>query len=99
MGRRDGRLSVTAPFWRHCAGKPRGICSARSFPPHRNERLETAEDEALGIERRLAGAIHALILMHPFLGGLEIGLAGPDLPGEDDLLALLRGDRAAEIRL
>jgi hypothetical protein len=37
--------------------------------------------------------------MHPGLGGVEALLVGPDLPGEDDLLARLGGDGAAEVGL
>src|SRR5216683_2571585 len=70
-----------------------------SSPAHRKDRLEAAEDEALGVERRLPGRIHARVLVHLLLGDLEARLVGPDLPGEDDLLAVFGGDRAAEVGL
>src|SRR5258708_21242122 len=70
-----------------------------SAPAHRKDRLEAAEDEAPGVERRLPGRIHARVLVHLLFGGLEARLVGPDLPGEDDLLAVFPSDRAAEVSL
>src|ERR1700761_2388663 len=35
--------------------------------------------------------------MHSGFGGFQRRLVGPHLPGEDDLLAILRSDRAAEV--
>jgi hypothetical protein len=66
---------------------------------HHVEGPEAAEDETLGVERNFARDLETLVLVHPGFRALERRLVGPDLPGEDDLLALLCSDRAAEIRV
>src|SRR5437764_545182 len=74
-------------------------CHRISIPAHQRDRLEAAQDKALGVERRLPGGIETLVLVHLRLGRIEARLVGPDLPGEDDLLALLCRNRAAEVSL
>src|SRR5579872_1248337 len=78
---------------------PTRLRAEPSVAPHREDRLKAAEDQAAGVEGRLARGVHARVVMHPLFGRLEGLLVGPDLPGEDDLLARLRGDCAAEVGL
>src|ERR1044072_7702796 len=80
------------------SGGKETLCLSIS-PAHFEERLEAAEDQALRIEGRLAGLIHARVLVHLLFGGGEARLVGPDLPGEHDFLAGLRRNRAAEVGL
>jgi hypothetical protein len=61
--------------------------------------LEAAENESFRVERRIVGGIHARIVMHPFLGGLEGRFIGPDLPRKNDLLTFPGGYGFAEIGL
>src|SRR4029077_12420380 len=70
-----------------------------SVPAHGEHRLEAAEDQAAGVERRLAGSVHPRVLVHLGLGVVEALLVRPDLPGEDNLLARLGRHRAAEVGL
>lgn len=69
----------------------------RLIPPHHMERCEAPDNQPLRVERNLTRDIKHPVGMHPLLGRIEALLVGPDLPGEDDLLALLRGDRLAEV--
>src|SRR5450432_4946133 len=87
--REAARASLAS--WR-LGGSPdhhRASVPSRSTPAHREDRLEAAQDKAFGVERRLPGRIQAPILVHLCFGGFEARLVGPDLPGEDDLLARL----------
>src|SRR5579871_1220471 len=65
---------------------------------HGEQRRKAAEDQAPRIEGRLAARIETAILVHLLFRSEEALLVRPHLPGEDDLLAGLRRDRAAEIR-
>ena len=73
---------------------------ARPSPPaHGEDRREAAEDQAPGVERDRAGRLQHAVGVHPGLGLVQALLVRPDLPGEDDLLAGLGGDGAAEVGL
>src|SRR5215469_13471783 len=91
VGKLDGTWPIrplSLPIWPVIGG---------SRAAHRVDRLETPEDQALGVERNLAGNLETRVVLHFCFGRVEGRLVGPHLPGEDDLLAVLRVDGATEV--
>src|SRR5262249_50469478 len=68
-----------------------------SLAAHRVDRLEAAKDKTLGIERNFTRNLQTLVLVHFCFGGLKRRLVGPHLPGEDNLLAILRINGTAKV--
>src|SRR5215831_6129634 len=68
-----------------------------SLAAHRVDWLKAAKDKAFRVERDFTRSLQTLVLMHLCFGGIEGRLVGPHLPREDNLLAILRIDGAAEV--
>src|SRR5215470_6939769 len=68
-----------------------------SLAAHRVDRLKAAKDKTLGVERNFTRNLQTPVLVHFRFGGLEGRLVGPHLPGENNLLAILRINGAAKV--
>src|SRR5450631_267004 len=68
-----------------------------SLAAHGVEWLKATKDKALGVERNFTRNLQTLVLVHFCFGGIKGRLVGPHLPREDNLLAILRIDGAAEV--
>jgi hypothetical protein len=60
---------------------------------------KAAKDKTLGVEWNFTRNLQTLVLVHFCFGGIEGRLVWPHLPREDNLLAILRIDGAAEVSI